>query len=80
MLEVSFSLHDASRATGVPTSTLQHFIRNGELPTVKIGRSRVIRRVALDEFLAKYEVRAVEKDEQRTSTLVVHEAMREAQR
>jgi excisionase family DNA binding protein len=43
VFEVSYTIHDASRATGVPVSTLQFFIKNGELPTVKLGRVRVIR-------------------------------------
>jgi excisionase family DNA binding protein len=78
MFEVAFSLHDASRATGVPVSTLRHFIQNGELPTCKLGRVRVIRRKSLDEFLASYEIRALEEGEKRTSTGVIREVMQEA--
>jgi excisionase family DNA binding protein len=77
MFEISFVLHDASRATGVPARTLEHFIKNGELPIVKIGRTRVIRRKSLDEFLASYEVRVLEEGEKRTSTGVIREVMQE---
>jgi excisionase family DNA binding protein len=78
MFEISFVLHDASRATGVPARTLEHFIKNGELPIVKIGRTRVIRRSALDAFLARYEVRVLGEGEERTSTGVIREVMQEA--
>jgi excisionase family DNA binding protein len=59
MFEVSFILHDASRATGVPVSTLRYFIKKGELPVCKLGRTRVIRPSSLDAFLATYEVRVL---------------------
>jgi excisionase family DNA binding protein len=78
MFEVSFTVNDASRATGVPERTLRYFIKSGELPTVKIGRVRVIRRKSLDEFLASYEVRVLEEGSKRTSTGVIREVMQEA--
>ena len=59
MFEVSFILHDASRATGVPVFTLRYFIKKGELPVCKLGRTRVIRPSSLDAFLATYEVRVL---------------------
>jgi excisionase family DNA binding protein len=78
MFEVSFILHDTSRATGVPVSTLRYFIKKGELPICKLGRTRVIRRSSLDAFLAAYEVRALNEGEKRTSTGVIREVMRGA--
>lgn len=71
MFEISFDLRDASKATGVPVSTLEYFIRNGELPTCKLGRSRVIRRHSLDEFLAKHEVPLLEEGAKRTVSSTV---------
>jgi excisionase family DNA binding protein len=78
MFEVSFTVHGASWATGVPEYTLRHFIKSGELPTVKIGRVRVIRRTSLDEFLARHEVRVLQEGEKRTSTGVIREVMQQA--
>ncbi len=55
MYEVSFTFRDAERATGIPEDVLRKYSRLGELKTARIGRHRVVRRQALDEFQAKYE-------------------------
>lgn len=75
MLEISFTHYEAARATGIPQSTLEHFIKRGELRTVRIGRARVIRRSTLDEFLASYEAQPSDRDAARTSTKTVGRLM-----
>ncbi len=53
--KVAFTLDEAAVATGIPADTLQQFVQSGELPTVKLGGTRVIRIASLDKLLAKYE-------------------------
>lgn len=49
---LAYSVNEAARATGICRTTLFKLIGNGVLPSVKIGKRRVIRAADLDNLLA----------------------------
>jgi len=48
---------DAARAIGVSVRQLQRLIASRELPSLRIGKIRLIRREALEKFVAGLEKR-----------------------
>ena len=46
---------DAARAIGVSVRQLQRLIASRELPSLRIGKIRLIRREALEKFVARLE-------------------------
>lgn len=61
MLPVSrkaFSVEEASKASGISRTKLYEFISSGELPSVKLGKRRLIRPEALDAWLVSKERQA----------------------
>jgi excisionase family DNA binding protein len=46
---------DAARAIGVSVRQLQRLIASRELPSLRIGKIRLIRRAALEKFVAGLE-------------------------
>jgi excisionase family DNA binding protein len=57
MYPVSYSPYEASKATDIPESVIRHYIKTGDLPVVRVNRSLVIRREALDNWLRSLERR-----------------------
>ncbi|GEM70502.1 hypothetical protein SAQ01S_02680 [Sphingomonas aquatilis NBRC 16722] len=51
-LRLAYSVDEAARATGLGRTTLFKLIGDGTLPSVKIGKRRVIRAADLDNLLA----------------------------
>lgn len=51
-LRLAYSVDEAARATGLGRTTLFKLIGNGTLPSVKIGKRRVIRAADLVNLLA----------------------------
>jgi excisionase family DNA binding protein len=49
---LAFGVQEAADALGVSRELVKHMIRTGELPSVKLGRRRLISRKALERFLA----------------------------
>lgn len=54
-IRVAYNPYEAGKATDIPESVIRHYIKTGELPAVKINRSLVIRREALDAWLKSHE-------------------------
>jgi hypothetical protein len=52
---VSYNPYEAHKATDIPEAVIRHYVKTGELPAVRIKRSLVIRREALDGWLKSYE-------------------------
>jgi excisionase family DNA binding protein len=52
---VAHNPYEAHKATDIPEAVIRHYIKTGELPAVRIRRSLVIRREALDAWLKSYE-------------------------
>lgn len=50
------SVPEAARLLGVGTSFGWTLVRNGDLPTVRLGRRVLIPRSALEQFAGKYEL------------------------
>ncbi len=48
-----YSKPDAAEQLSVSTKTLERLIRDGQIDSVKIGRSRLIPEVALDEYVER---------------------------
>lgn len=46
---------DAGKYIGVSRKTIHELIRHGDLPSIKLGSRRLIRREELDRFLAERE-------------------------
>jgi excisionase family DNA binding protein len=46
---------NAARAADVSERTIQRLIASGELPSIRVGKIRLVRRKALEEFLARRE-------------------------
>ena len=46
---------EAAEAIGVSRATFYKLLTSGEVPSVKIGRSRRVRRAALDDYLTQLE-------------------------
>jgi excisionase family DNA binding protein len=49
---LAFGVQEVADALGVSRELVKHMIRTGELPSVKLGRRRLISRKALERFLA----------------------------
>lgn len=52
---VSYTVEEASAATGLARSRLYQAISKGELKTFKAGRRRMVSTKAIEEFIAKLE-------------------------
>jgi excisionase family DNA binding protein len=50
---LAFTIPDAVAYSGLSRSRLYSLIQNGELPSLRVGGRRMIRRDALDAFFAK---------------------------
>lgn len=50
---LSYSVLEAARALGLGRDTTYGLIRSGQLPSLKVGRRRIIPRAAVEAFLAK---------------------------
>jgi excisionase family DNA binding protein len=48
---LAFGVQEAADALGVSRELVKQLIRTGELPSVKLGRRRLISRKALEHFL-----------------------------
>ena len=52
----AYSVEETARLIGIGRATLWQLIREGQGPaTLRIGRRRLVRRVALEEWLARRE-------------------------
>ena len=51
-LRLAYSVAEAAEATGLGRTTLYNLISSGTLPSRKIGKRRVIRRVDLEELIS----------------------------
>jgi excisionase family DNA binding protein len=49
---LAFGVQEVADALGVSRELVKHMIRTGQLPSVKLGRRRLISRTALERFLA----------------------------
>ena len=49
---LAFGVQEVADALGVSRELVKDMIRTGELPSVKLGRRRLISRKALERFLA----------------------------
>jgi excisionase family DNA binding protein len=49
---LAFGVQEVADALGVSRELVKHMIRTGQLPSVKLGRRRLISRKALERFLA----------------------------
>ena len=54
---LAFGVQEVADALGVSRELVKHMIRTGELPSVKLGRRRLISRTALERFLAGEDAR-----------------------
>jgi len=52
---IAYRTPDAARAAGMSIRQIQRLIASRELKSVRIGKMRLIRRKALEEFLASRE-------------------------
>ena len=52
---VAYRLPEAAQLAGVSVSTIKNLVRTGELPTLKLGRARLVLAATLIEFLASLE-------------------------
>lgn len=55
MQRVTLTIPEAAKAMGISKSWLWMLIWRGEIPVVKIGRRRLIRRETLEDWLKKCE-------------------------
>jgi excisionase family DNA binding protein len=53
----SLSVEEVCQLLGVNKPTIYRFVHTGELPSYRIGRRRLIRREALDEFEKRLETK-----------------------
>lgn len=51
MYDFALSLNEAARRLAVSARTVHRLVAAGELPTVRVGRRRVIRSTTLDGWL-----------------------------
>jgi excisionase family DNA binding protein len=49
----ALSLREVAEATGLGTTTLRRVVQRGELPTVRVGRRRLVRVEDVEAWLAK---------------------------
>jgi excisionase family DNA binding protein len=54
---ISIGVEEAARATGLSTRTIWGLIERGELPSVHVGRRRLLRVADIQKFLAKRKVK-----------------------
>jgi excisionase family DNA binding protein len=54
----ALSIDEAVKASGISRTKLYEFISSGELPSVKLGKRRLVRPEALDAWLTSKEQRA----------------------
>jgi excisionase family DNA binding protein len=48
-------LDEAADALGIGKTTLKQLIANGDIPSLKIGKRRLVRRATLEKFIARRE-------------------------
>ena len=53
----SLTVPEVAWSLGVSVRTIEYLVSTGELPSVKLGRRRLISSAALDEFLISHTVR-----------------------
>jgi excisionase family DNA binding protein len=56
--KLSYTMREASHATGISRTKLYDFIRKGDLPSFKIGRARYVRAEAIRQLLFDLESRS----------------------
>jgi excisionase family DNA binding protein len=55
LASLAFRTPDAASASGMSERTIQRLIKSRELPSVRVGKIRLIRKIALEQFLARRE-------------------------
>lgn len=63
---LAYRIEDAAAAIGISRSTLFEYIKDGRIPSRKIGSSTVIRHCDLEAFLDAAPFSAATKDAQRS--------------
>jgi excisionase family DNA binding protein len=53
---IAMTVDAAARETGISRSRLFDFIRSGQLPSIKVGRRRLVLRDDVRQFLAEHRV------------------------
>ena len=53
---ISYRVAELVKLLGVPRSTLFDWLRTGVLPSIKVGKVRLVSSKDLQEFLARYRV------------------------
>jgi excisionase family DNA binding protein len=54
-LALAFRTPEAASASGMSERTIQRLIKSRELPSVRVGKIRLVRKKALEDFLARRE-------------------------
>lgn len=52
---ITYGITDAHQQLGITRSALYLLISNGEIPSIKVGKRRLITRRALEQFVARKE-------------------------
>jgi excisionase family DNA binding protein len=52
---IAFRTAAAAKVSGMSGTTIKRLIKSGELASLRVGKIRLIRRKALEEFLARRE-------------------------
>jgi excisionase family DNA binding protein len=52
---LAYRTPDAARASGMSVRQIQRLIKSRELPSLRVGKIRLVRKKALEEFLAARE-------------------------
>lgn len=52
---LAISINEAARVAGVGRTRIYQALGDGELPSIKLGRRRLIRLSAIEDWLAKHE-------------------------
>lgn len=68
LVPLAYRIEDAAAAIGIGRSTLFEYIKDGRIPSRKIGNSTVIRHRDLEAFLDAAPLSAATKDAQRSIT------------
>ncbi|MBE7197026.1 MAG: helix-turn-helix domain-containing protein [Parafilimonas terrae] len=66
LVPLAYRIEDAAAAIGIGRSTLFEYIKDGRIPSRKIGNSTVIRHRDLEAFLDAAPLSAATKDAQRS--------------
>lgn len=66
LVPLAYRIEDAAAAIGIGRSTLFEYIKDGRIPSRKIGNSTVIRHCDLEAFLGAAQLSAATKDAQRS--------------